>query len=234
MSASPSPSSGRTFEKILRGDGLRKSRFHDEKGNRIHPSLLWRHAGPALITHLSRLVLGYRPALPWICYGGIDFLTNRLGPESRVLEFGSGMSTVWYASRARQVCSVEDYRPWFEKVRGLVKSRGLDNVHYRFAESPEDYTNFMQGDAEGFDLVMIDGSHRSECIRKSAGLLRPGGVLYLDDSDKDTAKGGDMRTAEELLRDLARQKGGVIHEFCDFSPTQFFVKQGIAWELPAG
>jgi hypothetical protein len=43
-----------------------------------------------------------------------------------------------------------------------------------------------------------------------------------------------MRTAEELLRDLARQKGGVIHEFCDFSPTQFFVKQGIAWELPAG
>jgi predicted O-methyltransferase YrrM len=144
------------------------------------------------------------------------------------------MSTVWYAGHARQVCSVEDYRPWFEKVRGLLKSRGLDNVNYRFAETPEAYTEFMQGAAEGFDLVMVDGSHRSECIRKSATLLRPGGVLYLDDSDKDAAKGGDMRTAEELLRDLARQKGGVIHEFCDFSPTQFFVKQGIAWEIPAG
>ena len=234
MSAVPTPFHRKVLEKILSGDRLRKSRLHDEKGNCIRPILFWQHAGPAFLSHVARLILGHRPTLPWICYGGIDFLTNRLGPESRVLEFGSGMSTVWYASRARQVCSVEDYRPWFEKIGGLVKSRGLDNVHYRFAESPEDYTNFMQGDAEGFDLVMVDGSHRSECIRKSAALLRPGGVLYLDDSDKDVAKGGDMRTAEELLRDLARQKGGVIREFCDFSPTQFFVKQGIAWELPAG
>ena len=222
------------FGKIVHGDGLRKTRFYDEKGNRIRPSLFWSHAGPALCSHLARLILGYRPALPWICYQGIEFLASKLGPESRVLEFGSGMSTVWYAGHARQVCSVEDYRPWFEKVRGLLKSRGLDNVNYRFAETPEAYTEFMQGAAEGFDLVMVDGSHRSECIRKSATLLRPGGVLYLDDSDKDAAKGGDMRTAEELLRDLARQKGGVIHEFCDFSPTQFFVKQGIAWEIPVG
>lgn len=222
----------KTFEKIMQGDGLRKTRFHDEKGNRIHWNLAWRHGCHALWSSLARYFFDYRPSLPWICYGGIAYLEKKLGPGSRVLEFGSGMSTLWYARHAKQVCSVEDYRPWYEKVRNHLQKEGVSNVIYRFAESPDSYMNFMQEDKEGFDLSVVDGSHRSLCIAKSAALLKRGGILYLDDSDKDIAKGGDMREAERLLRELAEKKGAKIREFTDFSPTQFFVKQGIAMELP--
>jgi SAM-dependent methyltransferase len=218
--------------KIIQGDGLRKTRFHDEKGHRIAWKLIWRHGSRALMSSLARFLLDWRPPLPWICYEGIGYLQRKLGPGSRVLEFGSGMSTLWYARHAKEVCSVEDYRPWYAKVQTLLEKGGYSNVVYRFADNPDYYVEFMQGDKEGFDLIMVDGSHRSRCIAQSADLLRRGGVLYLDDSDKDTAKGGDMRKAEGLLRDIALKKGALIREFTDFSPTQFFAKQGIAMELP--
>ena len=216
----------------MQGDGLRKTRFHDEKGNRIAWNLAWRHGSRALMSSLACFLLDRRPSLPWICYEGIGYLKWKLGPASRVLEFGSGMSTLWYAKHAKEVCSVEDYRPWYEKVQNLLRKDGVSNVTYRFAEHSDQYVEFMKGDREGFDLIMVDGSHRSRCIANSAALLKRGGVLYLDDSDKDIAKGGDMREAERLLRVLAEQKGAKIREFTDFSPTQFFVKQGIAMELP--
>lgn len=216
----------------MQGDGLRKTRFHDEKGNRIAWNLVWRHGSRALISCLARFLLDRRPSLPWICYEGIGYLKSKLGPGSRVLEFGSGMSTRWYAKHAKEVFSVEDYRPWYEKVQNLLRKDGVSNVTYRFAEHSDQYVEFMKGDRAGFDLIMVDGSHRSRCIAQSADLLRRGGVLYLDDSDKDIAKGGDMREAERLLRELAEKKGAKIREFTDFSPTQFFVKQGIAMELP--
>jgi predicted O-methyltransferase YrrM len=222
----------KTFEKIMQGDVLRKTRFHDEKGNRISWKQAWRNGGRALWSSLARHYFDYRPTLPWICYEGIGYLEARLSSKSRVLEFGSGMSTVWYSRHAKEVCSVEDYRPWYEKVQNLLRKDGIPNVIYRFAESPDSYANFMQKDKEGFDLIMVDGSHRSRCITQSVALLRRGGILFLDDSDKDIAKGGDMREAERLLRYLAEQKKARIREFTDFSPTQFFVKQGIAMELP--
>ena len=85
----------------------------------------------------------------------------------------------------------------------------------------------MARDETGFDLIMVDGSHRSECVSHAAKLLRPGGILYLDNSDKDpTARGGDMRLAEEYAIQFAKQQNGTTTYFTDFAPTQMMVQQG--------
>jgi hypothetical protein len=116
--------------KLISGDNLRTSRLHDEKNNFIGWDKFFTHAPLAFSTGLLRISLDYRPELPWISYSAIQALNNFLSPNSRVLEFGSGMSTIWYAKHAGIVYSVEDYRPWYDKVSQIVKKKGLSNIHY--------------------------------------------------------------------------------------------------------
>lgn len=221
--------------KIISGDTLRKTRLHDEKGNFIGLGRLISHAPQAMFTGALRLALDYRPQVPWISYSAIEVLEHFLNKSARVLEFGSGMSTIWYAEHAGEVFSVENYRPWFDKVSSLLERKKVQNVTYRFADDPHAYSRFMENDAAGFDLVMVDGSHRSACVATASKLLRPGGVLYLDNSDKDsTLRGGDMRLAEEFALRFAKERGATVTYFTDFAPTQVFVQQGMMVRLPAG
>ncbi|NJK60134.1 MAG: hypothetical protein HC918_07715 [Oscillatoriales cyanobacterium SM2_1_8] len=143
--------------------------------------------------------------MPWLPYTIIGYFHDFLTPNSRVLEFGSGMSTLWYAARAQTVWAVEDYRPWYEKVQLMVAGQGTQNLNYLFTQEKEAYVSFGESYLEGFDLIVVDGSYRSACVLQAEKLLRPGGILYLDNSDMDVQpEGGDMRVAESYLRDLAK------------------------------
>ncbi len=221
--------------KLIRANKPTKSRLHDEKGNFVGWTRLFLHGPKAICGGLLRLAFGFRPAKPWIAYSAIDYLETQLSRNSRVLEYGSGMSTVWYAGIAGEVCSVEDYLPWYNKISNLLKELNLTNVHYRFAASETEYLEFMSGDQPGFDLIVVDGSSRSKCVLKAITLLRAGGILYLDNSDTHMGPaGGDMRLAENAAREFAVKNGCLIHEFTDFAPTQLFVQQGLLVQLPNG
>jgi predicted O-methyltransferase YrrM len=118
-------------------------------------------------------------------------------------------------------------------VSEIFRQRGLKNVRYQFASTEDEYAGFMAGDKVGFDLIVVDGSWRSTCIARAADMLRPGGILYLDNSDKDSEPhGGDMRLAEERAREFATRRGGTITLFTDFAPTQLFVQQGLLVQTP--
>jgi hypothetical protein len=162
------------LKKIISGDDLRPSRLHDEKGNFIGMNRFLSHAPSAILTGLLRLSIDYRPATPWISYSVIRALEKHLTRSSRVLEFGSGMSTIWYAKHAGEVFSVEDYKPWFDKVSKLLEDRKIANITYKIAKDENEYSRFMADDATGFDLIMVDGSHRSACIANATKLLRDG------------------------------------------------------------
>lgn len=212
---------------------LRKSRFHDEKGNFVGLEKCLTHAPLALSSGILRLLFDYRPKLPWIAYDTVSILEKFLTKDSRILEFGSGMSTVWYAKHAGEVFSVEDYFPWYEKVRVILENEQINNVHYCFTKSPQDYKNFMVNDEFGFDLIMVDGSYRSACVLNTAKLLKPGGILYLDNSDKHSSNlGGDTRLAEEYMLAFAKENKASVNYITDFAPTQFFVNQGLMIKKP--
>ncbi|MHB8173612.1 MAG: O-methyltransferase [Nitrospirota bacterium] len=213
------------------GGKLRKSRFHDEKGNLISIRNLFYHGPMALMSSILRFVFNYRPALPWISYSAIGKLKDFLNEESVILEFGSGMSTIWFARHAKRVYSVEDNVEWYKKVTGLIVGCGIDNVHYRFAEG-KDYYSFMSDQTERFDLIMVDGSNRSDCIRNVMHLLKPGAMIYLDNSDKHSSpSGGDTRIAEDMLLNLSKDCNGDMQYFTDFAPAQFFVQEGLMIRL---
>ncbi|MFG6102882.1 class I SAM-dependent methyltransferase [Leptothoe sp. EHU-05/26/07-4] len=218
--------------KIISGQ-KRKTRLHDEKGNLISLSKLLKHGPLSLVSGILRLTIDYRPELPWISYEAIGVLREFLSKESRVLEFGSGMSTIWYAKYAGEVCSVEDYRTWYDKVSKVLEKKQLDNVNYHFAENHQEYKTFMASDSDGFDLIMIDGKVRCECVKNAIKLLRSGGILYLDNSDKYSSVGiGDIRLAEKYALEFAHKVGAKITYFTDLAPTQFFVQQGLMIKVP--
>lgn len=222
------------YTKVISGSSLRKSRLHNEKGGFVSLKNIITHGPLAIGTGLLRVTIGYRPILPWIAYTSINMLKCVLNKKSRVLEFGSGMSTIWYAKHAGEVFSVEDYLPWYEKITNVIKVENIDNITYTFVDKESDYYGYMSENVGGFDLVMVDGLYRSKCISNASKLVRPGGILYLDNSDKDsTPHGGDIRIAESMLRNLARELNVEVNEITDFAPTQFFVQEGLFIKYPS-
>ncbi len=216
------------LKKLYSGNisSLRKSRLHDEKGNFVGINSIVLHAPLSIFWGITRLC-GYRPILPWISYTSIGIFKNFLSKNSRVLEFGSGMSTIWYAKYAGYVCSVENNEIWYEKVKSIIEKHNLNNIHYQYCNNDKDYYSFMSQDNIGFDLIIVDGSYRSKCMASAIKLLKPGGIIYLDNSDKDYISGGDMRLAEDILLDFAQEKHAQFKYFTDFAPAEFFVNQGL-------
>lgn len=217
------------FKRLVAGAKTRKTRLHDELGNVVSPSRVIRNLPRAVATGVLRLAFGHRPVQPWISYDVQRLLAGFLTPQSRVLEFGSGMSTVWYAAHAGDVISIEDNEPWFRQVEQVISDRKATNIRYRFAKNLSDYSSPTANElGEGFDLIMIDGSYRDECVERSLGFLKPVGIIYLDNSDKAAdSLTGDIPRAKNMLLEFARTKGAEVSYFTDFAPTQLFAQQGL-------
>ena len=214
----------RLFTKLIAGAPNRRTRFHDATGTRVSLSRLVRNGSRGLGGAILRVLLGYRPQVPWISYDAQALLGRHLTPASRVLEFGSGMSTLWFADRAGAVVSVEHHAEWYAKVKAMLPQDAA--IDYRLATDPAAYC--AVADEPGFDLVLVDGRFRDQCVATGLKVLRPGGILYLDNSDHALDDyDGDVPRAVELIEDAARKTGWQLQRFTDFAPTMFFAQAGL-------
>jgi hypothetical protein len=212
------------LRRLLAGGPSRKSRLHDERGQLVPLGRLLRNGPRALGTGIVRLLLDKRPDLPWISYDAQRVIAGFLMPDSKVLEFGSGMSTIWYARHAGHVWAFEHFKPWYDIVAAQIRQQG--NVDYHLATTEEAYC--QSSPDQDYDLIMIDGRWREVCARYALEHLAPGGMIYLDNSDKYIGdETGDVPLAQQILLDFAREKGLPVREFTDFAPTQLFVQRGL-------
>ncbi len=62
-------------------------------------------------------------ALPWFTYPAIDFLTQFDYSDKTVSEWGAGLSTLFWSSRAKQVVSVESNPEWYAYLVPLLPSK---------------------------------------------------------------------------------------------------------------
>lgn len=202
----------------------RRSRLHDAMGERATVSRVARNLPRAVVTGIRRLATGKWPHRPWISYDVQDRFRAHLTPTSRVLEFGLGMSTSWYAARAGEVVAVEADSDWARRVAGFLKDQGQNNVIIRLASDLADYVVLPAGMAKsGFDLIVIDGHFRAECVPFAITALRPGGMIYLDNSDVSP-------DARAPLLSWAKGIGAAVTSFTDFAPCLFHVTQGMLIE----
>lgn len=117
--------------------------------------------------------------IPWITYPALEYLAQFDFSSKRIFEFGSGHSSLWFASRAKEVVSVESNEQWSE----YIKSFQLENLEVIY----KDKENFLKGltdQKELFDVILIDSHRREECCEISSNFLRPNGLIIFDNSDR--------------------------------------------------
>ena len=72
--------------------------------------------------------------LPWYTYPAIEFLSQLDFRDKTVFEFGSGMSSLYWAGVTRLVVSVEDDDRWFEIIRSRLPGNARVTLETDLAE----------------------------------------------------------------------------------------------------
>ena len=167
---------------------------------------------------------------PWINYCVIQFLHHSIDRKMRVLEFGAGGSSIFFLKKGVELFSIEHEKIWISEVKErispvqfskwsphLVLSRNQEtNI-----PNPEDYLSPIKKIKKAsLDIVLIDGRHRVESIKQSMPLIKDGGILILDNSDRS-----DYQEAFTLLTDWSLLNTSCITNASDFvTPAAIWTK----------
>jgi hypothetical protein len=148
---------------------------------------------------------------PWLVYDAIDFLNALPLAGSRIFEYGSGGSTLYWLNRGAECVSVEHNPDWYKRMQHRLKS--TDKIDYRLvlpepadhgeAHDVSDPKQYLSDDVlfrgydfrryvcqidsfpdDFFDIVSIDGRARPACIMHSVTKAKTGGILILDNAER--------------------------------------------------
>ncbi len=138
--------------------------------------------------------------IPWMNFPVIKLLKKRLKDDFILFEFGSGYSTYFYANKVRSVTSVEYDEKWFK----LVKANMPANVELIFKEKDINghYCRVVGSMGKQFDVVVVDGWDRVNCVKQAIPALSSRGVILLDDSLRNRYQEGIEFAQEKGFRRL--------------------------------
>lgn len=126
--------------------------------------------------------------IPWMTYPFICFIERRLKTISpSILEFGSGASTLWWAKYGNSVLAIEHDEAWFNKVRTNLPS----NASIQLVKlNADDYESFPTRLGKSFEIIVVDGRRRNECMKEALKYISPNGIIILDNSDRERYQEG--------------------------------------------
>ena len=124
-------------------------------------------------------------ATPWMCDPAVEQLEKLVRPGARILEWGSGGSSIFFAEQGADVICIEHDRSWARLVRSELDRRGLSEpVTVNHIDLTANYVAVVDRLDGRFDLVVVDGRRRVECVDRARNRVAAGGWLVLDDSDR--------------------------------------------------
>jgi precorrin-6B methylase 2 len=203
------------------------------------PLPVWLGTTRRLVQHPTALLtindlFGARGSgAPWWNRRAIRYLSERLRPGDRVFEWGSGASTVWLIKQDAVVTSIEDDPKWVANVRsscpeadvrlieGAATGTTMGYQATMIDSSRPFYDDYVAAIDEfpddSFDVIIVDGQSRAECVQRAVPKVKPGGLLIIDDSD--------MRALWPVKRSLPGWKRASLAGFKsthDLRETTFF------------
>jgi len=134
---------------------------------------------------------------PYFSYGAIDFLRQQVKPGSRVFEYGSGGSTIFFLDLGCEVTSVETSSEWVDFLKQAVGSHlKWHLVEHRHDDPAKDHATYPRYVHTGapWDVVIIDNTEaehlsRVACVTEAMRCIRPGGMLVFDDAHQPEYSG---------------------------------------------
>jgi len=143
----------------------------------------------------------------WVSLPCIRWLERYLRPDMKVFEWGSGASTVYFAKRVERVVSVEHDGNWYRKTGKTMSVSGIRNVRRIYrplnVENPKadgmvlsrtlcrSYAGAIKSFPDGyFDVILVDGKGRVECMSLARKKVKRGGIVILDDAERSQYRPG--------------------------------------------
>jgi predicted O-methyltransferase YrrM len=153
--------------------------------------LILNYLSPRCLYALLRRQIWIRthPDVPWLTRQAVEILEDRLKPTDVGLEWGSGRSTIWFARRVSHLTSIEHNDRWYRRIKKMLSDKRIDNVDLLYAPleaKGESQPNYVRAADElpraGLDFVLVDGRLRDQCTELAFQLIKPGGMLIIDDA----------------------------------------------------
>lgn len=170
--------------------------------------------------------------IPWYTYPAIEFLHAKDLSGLRVLEFGVGQSTLWWAKHARSVLAIEDNPVWIAELAPRLSA----NAEVRHATDWRRPGDALGPEAGPVDLIVIDGLDRFAAARLALDLPAEDGAVLLDNSDGFWGPEGTYP-----IIDLFREAGFLRIDFYGYAPgvrlahcTSLFFRSGQRCRLLVG
>jgi len=116
---------------------------------------------------------------PWLTHPMLDVLKTWDLSEKRILEFGGGRSSAWWRSKAKWVTTIEANHEWAYGIASECNRRNLYNgrvYHVGINEGDSQHKKLYTEagkDLGPYDIVVVDGILRFECLEYALTLPRP-------------------------------------------------------------
>ncbi len=111
----------------------------------------------------------------------IDKILDDKRPK-RCLEWGSGNSTVYFASKHPEIerwIAIEHNKTYLE----LLSERLPKNAEIMVIENSDSYIHEPQS-MEKFDFILVDGQLRDECLEVAFNITNKGAIILLHDAGR--------------------------------------------------
>jgi len=103
----------------------------------------------------------------------------------RVLEFGAGNSTLWWATRSTYVHALEPNEEWANYVRSKAPQNvKVTQVTFSTPDECLSKVELALAGEDPFDVVVIDGVLRPRLVPISMRLLASAGALICDNAER--------------------------------------------------
>jgi len=157
---------------------------------------------------------------PWIHESVITLLENNVNKDTKILEFGSGNSTLFLQNLTNNLTSIEHNIEWYNKINPLVNN----NTKYilkqeKYISKPPINKKFYNSNNieellgcnipdEYYDILFVDGINRVNCVLGCYNKVKKGGFIILDDSNRidNPASDGSYKPIQEFLCDCKHIK----------------------------
>jgi len=202
---------------------------------------------PVWWKHQQRKNEPLKTDLPWITFKAERFLRKILRKDMIVFEYGSGSSTLYFSRRVARIFSIEHHREWFEHIQQILSEQSIKNADCRLIEpetltenQPNVYLSSSSLDKnksfesyvksidafpdEYFDIVVVDGRSRTNCIAHAKTKIKQGGYMVVDNSERAYYFDGNDFLSNKKEWEALHFIGSVPYSF-GFSKTSFFHKK---------
>lgn len=146
--------------------------------------------------------------IPWFTYSATSFLKDRLTKNMNVFEFGSGNSTLWFSERVKNIISVEYDVKWYNKVKNEIPDN-VELIYCNFEYDGEYCRTVVKSDLK-FNIIIVDGRDRNNCIYNSINSLTEDGVIIFDNTQRESY--------QDSIKFL-KENGFKRIDFCGLTPA---------------